>query len=221
MKFLFKILAAFMAMTAAAHAEELDRYGFVNVVNMIPSNTNIEIQLAEKKLAPNGLKPAVETGWFMVPVGAQPITISHANHKKVSTAIAIHEGVSNLFVIYLEPQARALVDDKPLPPKISIAVIPAYEASGYAIKAISLLPETNHFQVSKETIELEFKKITEIPNWSGGEFQIKHDGKKIGEVGRYRERAAYLLLVSTDHEAKLLTAVVSADAQKLPPWMKK
>jgi hypothetical protein len=202
-------------------AAENECFGFLNVVNMIPSTTSIEIHLAEKKLVPNGLKPAAETGWFMIPVGTHSISISHPSHRKLSSSILVTEGASNVVVIYLQSSERTQADGKPFPPKISIFSISAYESTGYALKAVSMLPATNHFQFARENIELEFRKVTEVPNWTGGEFQIQHNGKLIGEVSRGRERASYMLLMGTDHQGKNLTAIVSADPQKLPPWMQK
>jgi hypothetical protein len=206
---------------AVASAAETERYGFLNVVNMIPSTTNIEIHLAEKKLVPNGLKPAAETGWFMVPIGTQPISIDHLGHKKFSSSISVTEGASNVLAIYLQSSERLQTDGKPFPPRISITSIPTYESTGYALKALSMLPANNHFQFARENIELAYRKVSEVPNWTGGEFQIQHNGKPIGEVSRGRERASYMLLISTDHQGKHLTTIVNADPQKLPPWMQK
>lgn len=204
-----------------ASSAETERYGFLNVVNVIPSTTNLEIHLAEKNLVPNGLKPAAETGWFMIPIGTQPISISHPGHRKLNSSISVTEGASNVVVIYLQSTERMQPDGKPFPPKISITSIPAYESTGYSLKAMSMLPATHHFQLARENIELEYRKVTEVPNWTGGEFQIQHNGKLIGEVSRGRERASYMLLIGSDHQGKYLTTIVSADPQKLPPWLKK
>jgi len=202
-------------------AAETERYGFLNVVNLIPSTTSCEIRLAEKILVPDGLKPAAETGWFMIPIGSQAISINHTDHKKFSSNIAIIEGASNLIVIYLQSSDRLQTDGKPFPPRIRIAAVPAFESKGFALKAVSMYPNTNRFQFARETIELEFLKVTDIPKWTGGDFQIQHDGKPIGEVARGPERASYMLLLSTDHQGKHLTTIVNADPQKLPPWMQK
>lgn len=203
------------------NAAEAERYGFLNVVNMIPSASACEIHLAGKNLVPSGLKSAAETGWFMIPIGSQPISINHLEHKKFSSNISVIEGASNLIVIYLKSSDRLQSDGKPLAPQIRLASIPAYESEGFSLKAVSMLPDTNHFQFARESIELEFSKVTEIPKWTGGGFQIQHNGKLIGEVARGRERASYMLLLSTDHQGKHLTTIVNADPQKLPPWMQK
>ena len=221
MKFLFRLSTALACLIPILSAAETERYGFLNVVNMIPSTTTIEIHLAEKKIVPSGLKPAAETGWFMIPVGTHPISISHPSHRKLSSSISVTEGASNVVVIYLQSSERMQSDGKPFPPKISIAPIPAYESTGYALKAVSLLPAKNHFQFERENIELDFRKVAEVPNWTGGEFQIRHNDKLIGEVSRGRERASYMLLIAADQQGKYLTTIVSADPQKLPPWMQK
>ena len=221
MKFLYKFSALFAWLIFPLSAAEAERYGFLNVVNMIPSATTCEIHLAGKTLVPSGLKSAAETGWFMAPIGSQTITINHLEHKKFSSNISVIEGASSLIVIYLKSSDRLQSDGKPVPPQIRIASIPAYESQGFSLKAVSMLPDTNHFQFAREAIELEFLKVTEIPKWTGGGFQIQHHGKLIGEVARDRDRASYTLLISTDHQGKYLTTLVNSDPQKLPPWMQK
>ncbi len=219
MKFLSNISVILACLATSLSAVETQRYGFLNVVNMIPSATSCEINLAGKTLVPDGLKSAKETGWFLVPIGSHKITIDHADHKKFSSNIAITEGVSNLLVIHLHVSERLSANGKPLPPQIRFATVGAYESTGFALKAMSMIPETNRFQLARETIELEFLKPTDVPRWTGGGFQIKHHNQIIGEVTRGRERASYLLLLSTDHQEKNLTTIVNADPQKLPPWM--
>ena len=221
MKFLYKFTALFAWLILPINAAETERYGFLNIVNMIPSTTTCEIHLAGKKLVPDGLKPAAETGWFMIPIGSQTISTNHLEHKKFSSNISVIEGTSNLIVIYLKSSDRLQSDGKPVPPQIRLASIPAYESQGFSLKAVSMLPDTNHFQFARESIELEFSKVTEIPKWTGGGFQIQHNGKLIGEVARDRDRASYALLISTNHQGKHLTTLVNADPQKLPPWMQK
>lgn len=221
MKSLFKISTLLGWLMLPLIASESENYGFLNVVNLIPSPSTCEIKLAEKILVPDGLKSAAETGWFMVPVGSQAISINHPDHKKFSSNISIIKGTSNLIIIYLQSSERLQSDGKPFPPRIRIASIPAYESKGFALKAVSTFPNTNHFQLARETIELQFLKVTDVPKWTGGGFQIQHNGKFIGEVARGRERASYMLLLSTDHQGKHLTTIVNADPQKLPPWMQK
>lgn len=203
------------------YAEETKRFGFLNVVNMIPSGSSCQITLAEKNLVPNGLKSAVETGWFMVPVGSHGVSLDHKDHKKFNSNISVIEGTSNLIVIYLQSGDRMLANGKSVSPQIRIASIPAYESKGFALKAVSFLHGENRFQFARESIELEFAKVTEIPKWTGGGFQIQHQGMHIGEVARGREQASYLLLVSTDHQGNILTNIANADSQTLPSWMQK
>lgn len=221
MKSLIKISALLTWWMISVNAAETQSYGFLNVVNLIPSSMTCEINLAGKNVVPDGLKSGAETGWFMIPSGLQPITFSHSEYKKFSSNFSMVEGASNLIVIYLQSSDRLESDGKPIPPNIRFISIPAYESKGFALKAVSMLPETNRFQFAREPIELVFQKVTEIPNWTGGGFQIQHNGKLIGEVQRGRERASYLLCISTDHQGKYLTTIVNADPQTLPPWMQK
>jgi hypothetical protein len=221
MKFLIKITALVAGLLFSLNAEETERYGFLNVVNMIPSAATCEINLSGKNLVPGGLKAAAETGWFMVPIGSQAISFKHTAHKEFSSNITIVEGASNLIVIYLKSSERLDSDGNPFPPQVRLASIPAYESKGISLKAVSMLPAENHFHFAREAIELEFSKVTEIPKWTGGGFQIQHNGKFIGEVARGREQASYMVLLSTDHQGKHLTTIVNADSQKLPLWMQK
>lgn len=219
MKFLIKNSALIAWLMSPLNAAETERFGFLNIVNMIPSTTTCEINLAGKTVVPSGLKSAAETGWFMVPTGSHRVSLSHKDHQKVASNISVLEGESHLLVIYLQSGAQIQSDGKPIPPKIRFASIPAYESKGFALKAVSMLSGTNRFQFARENIELECSKVTEIPEWTGGGFQIRHNGQLIGEVARGRERASYMLLLGTDHQGKYLTTIVNADIQKIPPWM--
>jgi hypothetical protein len=219
MKFLIKIASLVACLTPLPLAAETVRYGFLNVVNLIPSATACEINLAGKNLVSDGLKPAVETGWFMVPVGSQTLSIQHPDHKKFVSNISVAEGASHLIVIYLQAGGQLQSDGKPSRPVIRLAAFPAYASTGFALKAVSMFPETNRFRFARETMELEFSKMTDAPKWTGGGFQIQHDGKLIGTVSGGRDRASYLLLLGTDHQGNCLTVLANADIQKLPPWM--
>jgi hypothetical protein len=219
MKSLFKISALLPWLMIPLSAAETKHYGFLNVVNLIPSTTPCEINLTGKVLVPDGLKPAVETGWFMVPVGSQAISIHHSDYKKFNSNITVVEGASHLIVIYLQANERTQPDGKPYPPLIRFVSLPAYESKGFALKAVSLLPNANRFQFAREMIELEFSSMTDMPKWTGGGFQIQYNGKSIGTVSRGHERASYMLLLGTDHRGNYLTTIVNADIQKLPSWM--
>ena len=221
MKFHFKILILMGCLVPFLKAAETERYGFLNVVNLIPSSSSCEINLAGKVLVPDGLKAAMETGWFMVPIGSQAISINHLEYKKFSSSFSVIEGASNLIVIYLQANERLQPNGKPSPPLIRFASFPAFASKGFTLKAVSMFADTNRFQFAQEMIEMGFSKITDVPKWTGGGFQIQHHGKIIGSVSRGRERASYMLLLSTDHQGKHLTTLVNADIQSLPPWMKK
>ena len=202
-------------------AAETERYGFLNVVNLIPSSSSCEINLAGKVLVPDGLKAAVETGWFIVPIGSHAVSIHHTEYKKFSSTISVVERASHLIVIYLQANERLQPDGKPSPPLIRFASFPAFASKGFTLRAVSMLPGTNRFQFAQEMIEMEFSKMTDVPKWTGGGFQIQHHGKIIGSVSRGRDRASYMLLLGADFQGNYLTTLVNADIQSLPPWMKK
>jgi hypothetical protein len=196
-----------------------ERYGFLNLVNLIPSGEACHIRLAGKNLVPKGLKAAAETGWFMVPTGKHSAIISHASHETLKSDLTVTEGRSDLLIIYLVPDKPVATDDKPRPLGIRLISLPAYDSEGFALKGVSLFPSKSRFQLGRQFVELEPLKITPLSNWRGGGFQINHQGQPIGMVSRGGDRSAHYLLLGTDHQGKYLTAIVNADIQKLPPWM--
>ncbi len=218
MKPLIKLLIAAI-FVSHAFAQDKQSHGFLNVVNLVPSDTVIHITLADKKLVPSGLKAAEQTGWFMIPAGSARLEIGHADYQKHRAPLTIHDGVSQIIVIFLryaDPPKTAKADETPA---LQITSLPAYASKGHGIKAVSLIQNTQAFQFSKYQLELEYLNISEMPNWTGNTFEIKHNGKKIGEIDRSRERASHYLLLATNGKDKYLTTLVNADVQRLPPWM--
>jgi hypothetical protein len=217
MKNLIKVAIASALSCLALGAEE--RYGFLNVVNLVPSKHSIDIRLADKQLVPAGLKPSTETGWFMIATGAVEIKIQHTEYKKRKTKLTITEGESQVIIIALELADSQESGPAPQTPNLRITSLPAYASKGHGIKAVSMIQSSNHFQFSNHKMELEYLKATEISDWTGREFEIKHQGKKIGSVNRSREHASHYLLLGTDHQGKYLSLLVNADVQKIPSWM--
>jgi hypothetical protein len=219
MRYLFKFHVLLLLLSQLSVADE-ERYGFLNLVNLIPSGEACHIRLAGKTLIPKGLKAAAETGWFMVPAGKHSVIISHASHETLKSDLTVTEGRSDLLIIYLAADKPVATDDKPRPPEIRLTSLPAYDSEGFALKAVSMFPGKSRFQLGRQFVELEPLTITPRSNWTGGGFQINHQGQSIGVVSRGRDRASHYLLLGTDHQEKYLTAIVNADIQKLPPWMK-
>lgn len=217
MKNLIRIAIAWTVSCLALIAEE--SYGFLNIVNLVPSKHSLDIQLADKQLVPAGLKPATETGWFMIASGSAQIKIQHPEYRERKTKLTITEGESQVIVISLEIIDAGESGPTPQTPRFRITSLPAYESKGHGIKAVSMIQSSGHFQFSGKNMELEYMKVTEMPDWTGREFEIKHKGKKIGSVNRSRERASHYLLLGTDHQGKYLSMLANADVQKLPSWM--
>lgn len=215
-----KILAFIISALTSLHGEGTVKYGFFNVVNMIPSANPCEIQLATKNLVPKGLQQGMETGWFMVPAGKHSMIARHSVHKEYSTHINVVDGISQIIVIFLNANEPSQADKEQKSANIQFAMLPAYESKGFALKAISTSPGKKRYQLAKNQIDLEFLKETDVPNWTGGGFTIQFNGHQIGSVSRGRERCSSYLIISTDHAGNFITAMANADIQQLPPWMK-
>jgi hypothetical protein len=214
MKKIFSLLILLTTAVFVNAEEKPTTYGFLNVVNLIPGKASCEIKLATKQLIPSGLKAGSETGWFMLPVGKHPIAITRHGHLAKESDIEVAKGVSKLIIIYAEP-AR---DSKP--PRIGFTSLPAFTSTGFALKFMSTCATGESFQLARKTFEAKRFEIVDISNWNGGGFELKHLDKPIGAISRGRERASYYVLVGNDNAGNYLTAIINADPQELPPWMK-
>ena len=207
-------LLILLATAILTNAEEKPvRYGFLNVVNVIPGKVSCEIELAGKELVPGGLKASSETGWFMLPTGKHAITIARAGHLRKKADIEMTEGTSKLIVIHAEPAADVEL------PAIGFTTLPAYPSKGFGLKFMSTCATGGTFQIAKKKFEAERFEIVTIPDWSGGGFQLQHLSKLAGTIARGRDRASYYVLVADDAAGSYLVTIVNADLQQLPPWM--
>lgn len=221
MKAICSLAAIFAIVSLPLSAEKIKEYGFLNIVNLIPSEAPCQIELADKPLLPKGLKSATETGWFIVPAGQPPIILSHPNHPTHRAKIPIADGLSQVIAIYLEPSESPQSDTQPNPPKIRFALLPGFESKGYGLKIVSTFPNTSRFKFGTNTLELEPLKSTALKSWRGGGFQVHYQGQPIGAIHRDLPRASYYLLLSTDPQGNHRITFANADLQKLPPWMRK
>lgn len=216
MKNLIELGVIWMMALMPAGAEE--RYGFLNIVNLVPSRHALDIHLAGKELVPSGLKPSVETGWFMIPAGLAEMKVKHPEYHRLRTGITITEGASQIIMIALEPMGFDPTNGIPAACRLRTVPLPAYASGGHAFKAVSMIRNAGQFQFAGKQVELEYLKPKAMTDWTGRGFEINHQGKKIGAVSQSRERASHYLLLGTDYRGKFLVRMVNADIQTLPAW---
>lgn len=231
MKSLFDKIACSVAFLATAilgplaAQETPTAYGFLNVVNATPWEKPCKIELAGKDLNPDGLAAATATGWFMIPTGNSGIVLNAEGLDKASGSVDVAEGQSQLLVIFLEPNPRKDPDGKPLPPKMKIKRCNALDndlaKSGFYLKMISLCPGENRFVIGQKPFVSKLFEEVEIPNWSGGGFEINFNQKPIGQISMESEKGPFYLFIGTDNLGKYCSLTVRAEKQGLPPWMQK
>ncbi|MBC7980725.1 MAG: hypothetical protein H7Y36_09210 [Armatimonadetes bacterium] len=221
MKNLFRNIAFSAFLGLPLGAQEPEKFGFLNIVNLIPHEKSCDIEIGGKQLVPAGLKSGTDTGWFVVPAGKKSISISLTDLDGASGEIELIDNVSSLVAIYLQPDPRRKTDGKPFPPKIRIKSFSAYDTKAFGLKFVSLCPKDNRFQIGPHKLDLKQFQSEDIPNWTGGGFEILHNGKSVGNVPGNQEKGSYYLLVATDHQGKFASVITNCDKQQLPPWMKK
>ncbi len=228
MKTPFSALFALFCLMLPLSAQEGDGLGFLNIVNLIPGKIPADVTIAGKELMPGGLVAGSATGWFMVPVGGQPITIALDQPEdtklpieKGSGQVELVDGVANVIAIFLQPDNRTKKDGTPYPPKIRIRSFPAFEGKGFALTFISTCPDESRFQLGPNQIETKPLAPLEIPNWSGAPFDILRNSKTIGHVIGSSEQGSFYLFVGTNPAGEYVTAFTHAGTQTVPPWMKK
>jgi len=227
MKTLFKIvLSSFLALLPLA-AQEQQGFGFLNIVNLIPGDIPANVTVGGKALMPDGLPSASATGWFMVPVGENSISASleqppevRARIRKVTNPLPLADGVSSVIVIYLQSEPPSAAGGAPPPPRIRMRGFPAFDGQGFALKFISVCPELRRFQIGPNAIEAKPLDVIDIPNWTGGAFDIIHNGESVGKVPGSTEKGSFYLFVGLDEAGKFSNVITRANTQTAPPWMK-
>lgn len=227
MRTLFKAILA-LSLTLLPVAAQEDGYGFLNVVNLIPGNLPADVTIAGKTLLPEGLEPGTATGWFMVPVGEAAMAIAlnqpedaEPQIQRNSGNITLVDGIANVIVIYLQPDPRTNPDGTPFPPRIMIHSFPAFDGTGFSLRFVSLCPEVKRFQLGPSLMEAKPLEIVKIPNWTGAEFEVNHNGNSIGKVTGSTEVGSFYLFVGTNQAGEYVTVITRSGSQSAPPWMKK
>ncbi len=215
------IAALVLAPSMPTQAQDPVTAGFVNLVNLIPSDKPCKIGLGGKDVVPGGLASAQATGWFIVPTGTHQITLEVQGYATGSGAVELAPTQSSMFVIFLEANAKPNPDGKPVVPKVKIKRFEAIEdKGGFFLKLASLCPGENSFLIGPNPFALKTFQETEVPNWNGGGFKISRDQSVIGQVLPELEKDPFYLFIGTDHAGKYCTTLVRASKQDLPPWMK-
>lgn len=221
MKSLFKTFVILGALLLPVSAQQGDGYGFLNIANLVPGEDPCEITIGGEKVVNGGLKSGSYTGWFMVQNGSKTVSLTIGELDTASGSIEISEGNGNLIAIFLEPDTRTNSEGRPYPPKIRIKSFPTYGAKGFGLKFVSLCQGENRFQLGPLKLDPKRYDPIEIPKWNGGGFEIKRNGKSIGNIGGSSESGAFYALVGTDGDGEHAIALVNSDQQEVPEYLKK
>lgn len=219
-----KVLIAILSLGIAPGgvAQEPARYGFLNLVNLVPGEKNCKISISGKDVVPEGLPASQSTGWFIVPAGAAAMGLQVEGFDNASGSIDIVDTQSSIYVIFLEKSRSVDKDGKPLRPKIRIKRCDALAApeTGFQLKAMSFFPEENRFLIGQESVNLKLFDAVAIPKWAGGGLKVTHNQKLVGTSLPETEKGSFYLFFGTDHADQFSCALVRAERQDLPPWMK-
>jgi len=201
--------------------QETTSHGFVNLVNLIPSDKPCKIGLAGKDVVPGGLASSHSTGWFIVPSGNMQLTLEAQGYAPGTGTVDLAPMQSSIFVIFLESNVKTNPDGKPVIPKIKLKRCEAIEGKeGFYLKLLSLCPGETTFLIGPNSFTLKTFQEAEVPNWNGGGFKVSRDQSVIGQVLPETEKDPFYLLIGTDHAGKYCSSLVRASKQDLPPWMK-
>ncbi len=204
------LLVGFLGLSQAS-AQDETRYGYVNIVNLIPAESGCFITIDGTELVPNGLKAGESTGWFLLPVGSKALKISQGELAEESGKLPVVDSEETFIAIYLQPNPKLGDDGKPLPPRIRIKDFPTFNSKGFGLRVASTCPATQRFELGKNKIELEQFKYITVPGWGGGAFEISHNGKPIGDAFAKNEPGAFYLLIGTDLKGNYTTALTRSD----------
>lgn len=221
------ILAGFLLGLLPLAAQEQPGFGFLNIVNLIPGDIPADVTIGGKALMPDGLSPTSATGWFMVPPGEMDISVSldqpeetQPRIRKANAPLPVAAGVSNLIVIFLQPEPPPEPGDPPAPPRIRMRSFPAFDGEGFALKFVSVCTELKRFQIGSNLLEAKPLDVLDIRNWAGGEFDIMHNGQAIGKVPASSEKGSFYLFVGIAADGGFFHVLTRSDTQTAPPWMK-
>jgi hypothetical protein len=221
MKDRFKILCLFLALLLLLPCVRAEvGYGFMNIANLVPGEDRCEIRIDGELLVPDGLPGGDYTGWFMVKPGAKSLKIQLGELDAASGTIQVVDGVETLVGIFLEPVDRLRKDGTPYPPKVRIKRLPAFDARGFELRAVSLCPEKQRFRLDSRELELEAYEPVEVAGWSGAGFEVFHGDQSIGRVAGSSESGAFYLLLGTDLQGGYASVLVSSDRQEVPEYLK-
>ncbi len=211
MKNLIKNLLLFLVIQNFSLAAQKAEFGALNIVNLIPSDSPCEVLLGGKRAMKNGLKPGQNTGWGAVPVGNISLEISQGDLEKQSGSLRIEKDIRQLIAIYLEPAKKKKSDGSLESPRIRIKSFPTFGSERFGLRVATTCQADNRFQIGPMRFDLDRFKPKDIPNWNGSGFDVRHKGKSIGYIEGESDAGSYYLLIGSDNEDRMVTAVVSAD----------
>jgi len=205
------LLAVFVASVSVLSAQDEEKYGYVNIVNLIPADEPCGIEIGGKELVPGGLKSGDDTGWFLLPVGSPAIGITHGELDKASGKLEIEDSKDNLIVIFLQPPAAPKKDEKKVLPNIRIKSFPTYESKAFGLQIASTCPDDNRFQIGPHRFDLEQFVAEPVTGWTGSPFEVLRGGEKIGRVAGSAEAGSFYVFIGADHKGRYVVALASSD----------
>lgn len=200
-----------LGLCPALSQEDEKPYGYVNIVNLIPGNSGCSIIIGGDDLVPGGLASGQDTGWFLLTAGAKSLKISQGELDEAMGELNVVDSEETLIAIFLQPNPKLGEDGKPLPPKIKTMQFPAFDGKGFALRVASTCPTVQRFEIGPKKIELESFKYVSIPGWGGGSFEIKNNGKVVGDVSEKNEPGAFYLFIGVGEKANFVTVIARAD----------
>lgn len=220
---LYLLFAGFTAIAQQAdddpaepNEEPPPQYGFLELINAIPSDARLNVTIDGKELVRDGIRSGAATGGFLLPVGSHQATFSIEGIPSREGKLEVELGVTKTYVIY--PKKNEGKDAKENPIILSLRKIDGpLKKSGYAVVVTSFCPNKEQIKINKKTVELEFAKTQEFSGWAGGPMQVFRQDKKIG-VFLVEEKGTYHLIVATDHQGRYLSSFVRILNYEVPPW---
>lgn len=211
-------ICLFMSHICSAQAQE---FGFLNLINMVPTHPPCEVMIDDKELMPGGLKACHATGWFIVPQGSYRMTLKIKGMENAKGAITIAPHTSTLCVIFLQQLGHHTdPNGKPIPPKIRIKRLQAQKTSrGRTLDIVSLCPERETFHIGGKPFALKPFDHAAVPEWSGAAWHVEHHQKSLGQCHGGEEKGHYTLLLASNHSGAYAALMLRTDPQELPPWM--
>ena len=160
-------------------AQEGEKNGFINVVNLIPETSGCTVFIHSHDLAPGGLKSGNDSGWFSMENRNITIEIKAEGFEEANGSVELTPGTSQVVAIFVQQNPRKGTEVDPALPVIKIKRFPSFTGSGsHPLKLASTCPSENRFVVAGKSVNLKQFSPYEIQGWNGAGFGIERNGGK-------------------------------------------